>query len=372
MVMAGQKRKASGRSVEDERRGSPKSASAPSPSPFGRAHEGDVVERGILNMDKAAELFSRYTDRMAIYAPAVIFPRSMTVAELRRTRPLLFLAIMAAAASDTASLQKTLQREVMMAYAEKVFLTGEKSLEMIQALLVSVYWYIPPERMEELKFYQFIHIAAVMAIDIGLGKKPSTRRGGHGLGGGPGMPGVSFPSWTGHPFRRHAPLDPTSLECRRTWLACYYLTSNTAMALHRPNLIRWNNFMSESLDVLSSSPDAAPSDKYFCHLVWTHRHSEEVGNQFATDDSSVDIDLNNPRIQYSLKVLERDLEKYRANVPEDQMKRESPSSRAPRPYEQTHCHYPKNSSSLNHLSQPCLKSASAWSASTCTRVPCRP
>lgn len=49
------------------------------------------------------------------------------------------------------------------------------------------------------------------------------------------------------------------------------------MSLHRPSLLRWTAFMSESVDVLETSLDAAPTDKYLCHLVWTHRLGEEVG-----------------------------------------------------------------------------------------------
>lgn len=308
MVMAGMKRKASdkGSTMGEERKCSPQHAS----SPWTRPDQGDIVDRGIISMDQAADLFARYTDRMAPHLPAVIFPPSMTASELRRSKPILFLAVMAAAGSEIHTLQMTLQRELMTVFAEKVFLSGDKSLEIVQALLVAVIWYWPPEHFEELKFYQLVHVAAVMAIDIGLGKKAPPRR-----------TGPNQFNWQTHPFRRHGPPDPTTIESRRTWLGCYFLTCNTSIALHRPYLVRWTSFMSESIDILELSPDAAPTDQYFCHLVQQHHLGEDIGGQFSLDDAANVVDINDARTQYALKALERDLDKFRSAVPEDLMRR---------------------------------------------------
>jgi hypothetical protein len=265
-------------------------------------------------MELAGRLFARFKDRMLPHLPILVCTSGTTFADIRRTCPVLFLAIMTAASSEMGGLQKTLQKELMQTLAAKVFLSADRTLELVQALLVSVIWYCPPDNLEELKFYQLVHTAAVMAIDIGLGRKPApaAKGGGLGLGGG------STPhSWQNHPFRRHPLPDPTSIEARRTWLACYFMTSNASIALRRPNLVRWTPFMAESVDVLETSPDAAPSDKYLCHLVWTHRLFEEVGAQFSFDDPSATVDLNSPRSQHVLKALERDLDKYRAAVPEE-------------------------------------------------------
>lgn len=304
---AGMKRKASDMrsTIDEERQGSPIHTSSPL-SPWVRPGQGDIVDRGMLSMDQAADLLVRYTDRMVPHFPAVIFPPSLTALELRRSKPLLFLAVMAASSGEIPPLQMALQRELMVSLAEKVFLSGEKNLEIVQALLVAVIWYWPPEHFEELKFYQLVHTAAVMAIDIGLGKKAPPRRAGPGL-----------VNWHSNPLRRHGPPDPTTIESRRTWLGCYFLTCNTSIALHRPNLVRWTTFMSESIGILEVSPDAAPTDKYLCHLAQQHRLGEDIGGQFSLDDPTNLVDINDPRTQYALRGLERDLEKLRSAPPED-------------------------------------------------------
>lgn len=318
MVLAGQKRKYTEpkESVED--------APTPSVAPSAvdtRSHEySDIVDRGIITMERAAVLWDRYNHQMAPHLPAVVFPRDMTVGELRKTKPILFLAIMSAACSETPNVQRVVVKELMQVFAEKIMITGEKSIEFVQAINISVIWYWPPENFEELKFYELVHMAAVMAIDLGLGKRKSRR---------PRQLGSSFRD---HPFRKHPPPDPTTIEARRTWLMCYFLTTNTAMALHRPFLLRWTSFMSECLDVLESSPEAAPSDKYFCHLVRTHQLAEEIGFQFCMDDPTVSVNLSEYMTQHKVRGFERELEKHRQEVSRELMQR------VLNPY--THCNFP--------------------------------
>ncbi|KAK4180783.1 hypothetical protein QBC36DRAFT_10853 [Triangularia setosa] len=305
-AMAGQKRKVTQVTGEEER------VAAVLAGPVLKNEDGtskvaDVVERGILTMNVAEELFSRYTQQMCHHLPGVVFPAGVTVGEVRATKPILFLSLMATASSEIPTLQKTLTKELMQVFAEKIIVDGHKSLELVQALQVAVIWYWPPDRFEELKFYQLVHVAAVMAIEIGLGTKKMARGG---------FKRHVSQAWRDHPMRG-TPLDPTTLEARRAWLTCYFLATNTAMALHRANLIRWTPFMAECIDVLESSPEAVPTDKYFCHLVWTHKLAEEVGIQFSMDDPSSTPNIADSRTQYALRGFERELERYSENIPRE-------------------------------------------------------
>lgn len=310
MVLAGQKRKFIDQreSVEDAPTPSVAASGADS-----KSHEySDIVDRGIITMERANVLWDRYNFQMAPHLPGCVFPRDMTVGELRKTKPVLFLAIMSAASSETPNVQRVIVKELMQVFADKVMITGQKSIEIVQALNISVIWYWPPEHFEELKFYEMVHMAAVMAIDLGLGKRKSRRAKNLGS------------SFRDHPFRKHPPPDPTSVEARRTWLMCYFLTTNTAMALHRPFLLRWSSFMTECLDVLESSPEAAPTDKYFCHLVRTHQLAEEIGFQFCMDDPTVSVNLSDYMTQHKVRGFERELEKHRQEVSRELMQRMSP------------------------------------------------
>ncbi|KAI0438665.1 hypothetical protein F4803DRAFT_534146 [Xylaria telfairii] len=308
-AMAGQKRKfAESPGGQDDFSGRRESSASRQQGPFPSQPQlsPDVVDRGIITVDDASYFFERYTDRMAPHLPAVVFPSGTAAADIRITQPILYLAIMSVASSETPSLQRVLVKELMQIFADKLIIQGAKSLELIQCIMLSVVWYFPPEHFEQLKFYQMIHLAAVMAIDIGLGRRKNS----------PKSRLIPY-TWRDHPFRKYPLPDPSSIEARRTWLAVYFLATNVAMALHRPNLIRWQSFMTECIDVLETSPEAAPSDRYLCHLVWTHRLAEEVGIQFSMDDPSVFINVTDQKVQYALRGFERDLAKYSNGIPEE-------------------------------------------------------
>ena len=315
MVMAGQKRKhTDSREASSDGRASVFSGvkkswltgDEPGYQKTPQMHEyADVVDRGILTADVASLMFNNYVEKMAPHMPAVVFNPGTTAAEIRKTKPTLFLAILSASSGTShPDEQKPLTKELMSIFAERIICNGEKTMELVQALHISTLWYWPPEHFEELKFYQLIHIAAVMAIDIGMGKRNKTQKSKAGL-------------WRDHPWRRTPFPDPESIEARRTWLGCFILCCNASMGLRRPNLIRWSSFMADSVDVLETSPEAAPSDRVLCQWVRSQRIAEDIGIQFSMDDPVATVNISDPKVQYALKRFEHDLEKWSNQIPAD-------------------------------------------------------
>lgn len=105
----------------------------------------DVVERGLLSMGKATELVNRYTNLLLPHCPVV--PISCPAHELRKTKPILFLAVLAAsAATSDPVLHFKLNQETQELYARKITIQGHKSLELVQALCISILWPYPPKK----------------------------------------------------------------------------------------------------------------------------------------------------------------------------------------------------------------------------------
>ncbi|KAF3916077.1 hypothetical protein ABW21_db0209479 [Orbilia brochopaga] len=309
----------------------------------------DVIDRKLLSMDLATKMFDHYNENLAPLFPAVTFPPGTTAADIRKQRPFLFLAILAAASSIfDADLSRLLNKEVMRGIADRVIISGEKNLEIIQVINIATLWYYPPDQFEELKFYQLTHIAAVMAIDCGLNK--ASRGGGRmrapwmpGTGGGSGVPpGPAMPTdCTGlHKIQQimmHVPMpsgekekhfprelqgwkrtwlpDPSTIESRRTFLTCYWMCSNLAMSLRRPNLLRYTEYIGECVDFIEKSPEATTNDKIICQWVKLQRITEEVGIAFGYEDSVAKVNLAETRIQFALKGFERQLEEWERNLP---------------------------------------------------------
>ncbi|KAG7127237.1 Transcriptional regulator WAR1 like protein [Verticillium longisporum] len=239
---------------------------------------GDIVDRGIISSQKADALLSRYNTQLVPHMPAVIFPPDLTATELRETRPTLFLAVATAASTDTPELQRLLSHELTRVFAEKIMIRAEKSLELVQALQITVTWYWLPDEYDQVHIYHLTTTCISMAIDIGLGGYP------------------------------------TALDARRTWLVCYFMASNTAYAMKRPLLLRWTRAMTESLEVLRSSPERYETDEYLCAVVWASRLAEDIDQCCGLPDDPDEI-FKAPQTLYYLRKLEQDLCTFRDSLP---------------------------------------------------------
>lgn len=178
-----------------------------SPDP-NRPPADDVIDRGLISLEDAQQLVSFFIHELASFFPLVVLPPDTTAAQLRQAKPTLFLSVLAASSiSIDANLAGILNREMVRLYAERFFIEGEKSLELVQALLLMIIFYYPPPSPLRLQFYQYTHIASTMALEIGLAtkrrvsKKKADRR------------------------NRHEPHDEHLAEQARAVLGCYHLGS---------------------------------------------------------------------------------------------------------------------------------------------------
>lgn len=166
---------------------------------------------GILSRKMAARVFDRYVTEMAPHLPAIVFDPGATAAEVRSSKPVLFLSILVAASKGLLDLdiQEQLATLQLDNFADGIIRHGAKSLEIVQAMLVATIWYKPPKRYDQMNFYQLTHVAAVMAIDIGLGKR--LKKTWRTMG----------PAFSEGRTPRSMLLSDT-VEVRRTWLGCYF------------------------------------------------------------------------------------------------------------------------------------------------------
>jgi Fungal Zn(2)-Cys(6) binuclear cluster domain len=261
----------------------------------------DVIDRHIVDAQTAYRMFERYNTEMQSL-PLVVFGPGTKAEDIRRAKPVLFLAILSAASNTIRpDLQATFLGEIMRLLADRIICRGEKTLEIVQTLQVVTAFYQPPDRYEELNFNQLIHIAVVMGIDIGMGKRGRA---------GQVAQWREYIGKTGH-------IDADAAETRRAWLGLYFMCANAAMALRRPLLVRWSAYMEESLQILAEAPDALPSDKWLAHLVQAQHIAEEVGYQFSMDDPPSDVSIIQPKIQYQMKTFEKQLDEWRQNSTKD-------------------------------------------------------
>lgn len=82
------------------------------------------------------------------------------------------------------------------------------------------------------------------------------------------------------------------------------------MSLRRPLLVRWSPYADECIEILKTAPDALPSDKYLCHIVQAQHIAEMIGTEFAMDDPVKEVRVTDTNVQFHLRGLEQELERW--------------------------------------------------------------
>ncbi|KAJ5179485.1 hypothetical protein N7492_002695 [Penicillium capsulatum] len=260
----------------------------------------DVIDRGIITLDDAEQLVAFFIHNLSYFFPLVVLPTNTTAAQLRQTKPVLFLSVIGAAAiSIDAGLAGILNRELVRLYAERFFIEGDKSLELVQALLLMIIFYHPPSSPLKLQFYQYTHIASTMALEIGLATKcrVSTRK---------------FDRKS-----RNEPQDEHLAEQARALLGCYHLSSTVAMRTRRSNLLHFNDWMAECVKQLELSPHR--TDQHLAIWFELQRISDEAMSSFGLDDTSTTSPLTESRVQAVLRWFDKRMDTWRKNTPTDML-----------------------------------------------------
>lgn len=282
----------------------------------------DVIDKGIVTLEVATEAFNVYINQMSPQLPIVVFSPGTQMTDVRRSKPILFHSILAISIGTVQpDVQTLLVEDFYKIIAERVVVKGEKSLELVQAVLISSIWYMPPDNFEELKFYQLIHMAVTLAMDIGMCRRTMTTK--------------KLFTMKDLMGKKAFALDLDSPETRRAWVGCYYLSvqcvfalclvliicvriaksSRVSAALRRVPLVRWHSYMDECIEILETSPDALPSDKALVRWVKLAQITEEVGFHFSSDEPDSNATFFDPKIQYTLRAFEKQLEQWRKDTP---------------------------------------------------------
>ncbi|EXJ87163.1 hypothetical protein A1O3_04122 [Capronia epimyces CBS 606.96] len=249
----------------------------------------DVLNRGILDWSTACLAFDQYNQKMCHFFPFIVFPATSTADIVKQQQPLLFFAIVTVALRLT---QSNMATELIDMLAKdlslRIMYNGERSLELVQTLLMYTLYYSKPKYARELNFNQIVHIASTMSLDLGLGRRS-------------------------HKDSSAQTQDLNQLESlagRRAWLGCYYLATSASISLRHPAFVRWSVYIEECLNVLSSEPQALPSDAWLCDLIRLQHIAEDASVVFAMDDPGSFVTLNDPQTRYQVGSFRQRLEHW--------------------------------------------------------------
>ncbi|KAF2841909.1 hypothetical protein M501DRAFT_911405, partial [Patellaria atrata CBS 101060] len=265
-------------------------------------HRSDVVDRGLISLDTAKVYFTVYNTELVSQFPLAVLPEEVTFEQIRRSKPVLWLAMIAAAALGIdLELSRKLSREIASLYAHLIFIRGEKRIELVQALIITVVYYHLPESGAYSQLYQLTHTAATMAIELGIASKAGSLRG----------------------RSLHSPisLDDVGLqgtpmgEIARLILTIYIFTSSLAIRMRRPNMLLFNNWMMECEAMLSQSPFL--HDKRIASWAQLNRIAEEASIGYGFDDPTTVLRIPVSQMLAVVRTFDRRMEEWRRRAVED-------------------------------------------------------
>ncbi|KAF1962220.1 hypothetical protein CC80DRAFT_522120 [Byssothecium circinans] len=261
----------------------------------------DILDRGVITEDLAEELLNIYRDELVHDYPASVVPADWTVQDLRSKKPALFHAVMAAASQSKGSaLSNKLHEEIIYLYARSLFIRGEKGLQWIQAIFVTLVYYTPPNHPAQMQIYQYMNIAGSMALELGLASKPRTHE--------------ELPKRAIRSLQKISSAGELLENCR-TILALYTLMAGLGVRLRRPNILQFNSWLEECQNILSLSP--AIEDRRVIAWLKMQRTVDEAYNAFGFDDASTSFTLSELRVQAILRVFEKKMHDWKKSIPED-------------------------------------------------------
>nr|POF04595.1 transcriptional regulator war1 [Quercus suber] len=258
----------------------------------------------------------------------VLVPTNVTADEMRATKPTLFLAILAAAAGkEDSELSAVLDRELLLVYATRGTINSEKSLELVQALLTSTVWYHPPRKFGQLKYYEYTHMAAIMAMDLGICSRPRKYRPRFDAAP-PAADGVlrnayqhpaedvRDPDLSMAPRPKEDIVDTTSVESRRTFLAIFMVCVGVSLSLRRPNIMQNTTYLRECVDVIGKSSVALEADRMIVAWARLLMIAEEIYTSFSYSDLGNVASLAELKTQMMVREFQKRLHAWWVNTPE--------------------------------------------------------
>lgn len=179
-----------------------------------------------ISNEEAQRMLHRFQTEMASYFPFVAVPPDTTASELRQSRPFVFCAVAMVSCRDNTERQLGMARSIREYAGSAIVAWGEKGLDLLQGLLVCLGWYhFQLELGSQIR--SILHLSLAMLSDLGLNCRPSSVKRI--------LPLESFPA----DYERQ--IIHRTLDERRAYLGCFYISAMYVSPLNPQSLWRANN-----------------------------------------------------------------------------------------------------------------------------------
>lgn len=254
----------------------------------------DIISKGVISFAQAEEALRRFQILGSPF-PFVVVP-GMSLDALRRHRPFLLLAILAMGTEANETLQHKIERELKETLSRKLIVSAEKSLDLIQGILVYLAWYHFYFDVDNQQLYQLCQMATSLAVDLGI-NKPLERANEASNSLVLARTNLFLPSV----------VSLEDLESRRTYLGCYYVSSQICHGLRKPNNLKYTDFMEECAQSLAEAGQVE-TDRLLPFFIQLQRLAEEVNETFDYSSIKESTPTDAIRISVLAKSFDQQLE----------------------------------------------------------------
>ena len=242
-----------------------------------------------VSLPEAEILLDRYKRLMSVGMPFVPLPAGTTAKHLQTHKPVLLQAITVVAYFHDLPRQRELVKQLMRNISERILMNNEKSIDILQAILVFVAWY-HPHLFQAQQITNLMHLAIAMTIDLGLNRPPqqcgdfksSTNKAIHGV--------------------NCNDLKVASLEEHRILAGCFYLTSMIATSFKKIDATPWTNYLENALRIIEQRSEYE-SDGFLVQMTRVQHLMEELTSN----------ETPSAPVQMYIKTFKFDLERLQEN-----------------------------------------------------------
>ncbi|TGO57741.1 hypothetical protein BCON_0062g00100 [Botryotinia convoluta] len=253
----------------------------------------DVISRCIISTKQAEEALKEFASRASAF-PFVLLPPQASLESLRHERPILLLGILASTSQNNIPVQHLLESELRETISSRTIIHGEKSIDLLQGILLYLAWYHYHYNPEKENLFQLTQMANAMVIDLGL-HRPKF-----------GEVQTSYSSTLG--FECPKKFTPDQIEEKRTVIGCFCLTSS----LRKPNSLKYHDYIEQCCQVLSEV-SVTETDRLLPFFTRIHRLGEEVNDAFDYSNHGELAKLDSVRIEMFNRTLSQqfqDIQRY--------------------------------------------------------------
>jgi hypothetical protein len=236
-----------------------------------RCEDVQATAQPFSNPEEIEVLFERYQRLMAPHMPFVILPADTTALALQQSEPFLMQAIAVVASFHNTTRQQGVAKAFTRDLCDRLLINGEKSLGLLQGLLIFSNWYNPhlytPRNSTTL-----LHFAMALTTDLNIDRGPSEKAQ---------MDAAMKAYGVAKPAKRL-----TNDELRAV-LGTFYLTSVLFTSFKKVDLMQWTPWLTKCANMLAEAPEYE-SDSHLLQLVNTQRIMQEA---VAVEHSNVPVQL---------------------------------------------------------------------------------